>query len=370
MIPQRYQQQQASMLRACCCAASVFVLTGDGAIDRQLASLNPITGAKIWETAILGVASDTVQRIIKTSTGRLYARRNAKIEEYDISTGNVGTSITTGSNTSTWGIAANGEKINIVFNSGGTIASRRYNADLTLDWSFAHATSTDILGTIYVNPNGVTYWHISGAIDSLSDPLVRSLTNAGALSYLLLSPASQPYPDGYKKQFGFMHGDAVGDYLYVTIFEALPLTFPNKMNLYRINKSDGTFADTNTTCFKTGQDGSTVLHRTNRCANGSVYMPGDYGSNGINISLFRVSLDLATQIATFNSGSQIVAVDSLSNGDVIVTGTTSTTWPGSLGVSANTWCLSNDLATVKWAQLVGTAAYGGLSVASSYRPNS
>jgi len=347
--------------------APMVVLSGSGTTDRYLARLDPLTGAKAWEVALIASAGKGAESLIFNSSYELFVQTRENIKRKSMSDASDQATYTTSS--VDLGMGAIGTDI---VHSGFATALGAIQRRLTRELAVPYAWTYDAPN---VNQNSSTTTDASGnsyyiRIDNTSSTFTTQQIHRWALdangNLLWAINQTTPYaPDGEAHQFqGQCEAD--GTYIYAISRSVNQTTFVATRRVFRFLKSDGSQVDSIATAYDGGiAGGSQILFL--RRANNFFYVPLNHTATihsiaRVNLSMAELSkLDLGTRAV----GVDVVASDSVGTGDVIVVGETSTTWPGSLGERANCWRVSSDLSTIRWGVQVGTAAFNGLYAVSS-----
>lgn len=354
---------------------AVVVLSGTGTTDRWLARLDPKTGSEIWGGYMLAASGTGAQSMAFNSAFDLFVQRpgstgSTTLERRSIVDGLLVDAYAGGAVAQ--GLGAVGR--DIVFSGSDLtlgLIQRRIAANLTSPYLWTYdAPNVNQGAPCNTDSAGVAYFLRINAVTS--DTLPASQISRWAINadgtLLWAQMQSSPYAaDGEAHQF---QGQAqiAGDYIYVVTASFDIATFVSTRRVFRLNKSDGSFANTVATTYDAG-DGSVAQMLFPRVANDSLYVP----MRRVTIlkSLARIDLDL-NELATIDLGTAALSVDvlpddSVGTGDILVMGNNSTTWPGAAGARANCWRVSADLSKIRWGVQVGDATYNGIHGISSIR---
>ena len=349
--------------------APMVVLSGSGTTDRYLARLDPLTGAKTWEVALLANIGKGAQSLLFNSSFELFAQTIENIKRKSMSDGS--DQATYSSFSVAFGMGAIGTDI-VASGSDITLGpiQRRLTRDLTVPHAWTYdAPNVNQNAPATTDASGNSYYIRTNNTSSTSlipGPEIHRWALDANGNLLWAIDQTTPYAaDGEAHQFqGQCEAD--GTYLYAISDSFNVTTFVSTRRVFRFLKSDGSQVDTIATAYDGGTSAG-VQRVFLRRANNSFYVPLTrtaplHSIARVNLSMVELSrLDLGTLAL----GVDVVASDSVGTGDVIVVGNTSTTWPGSLGERANCWRISSDLTTIRWGVQVGTAAFNGLYAVSS-----
>ena len=359
----------------------VAVLSGVGANDRYIASLNPATGDKIWEVSAGGLSGSATKWLVFNSSFQLFSGAvgsgtNSHIKRRSMVDGSVEATLT--------GYLRNNMSPignDIVFSSDDpTIGFSQSRVTPALDGTFVWQYDTPNLSQMsdcVTDAAGNSYFvKITAFSNDVS--LVEIQRWALDKNGNLLWEVFQTTPNGAD---GYTHSPVSGalevddNYIYVLLVDIIfPGVFPfadRLLAVYRINKNTGALFDTRATAFlDTADSNPGAQYRKPRLINGSLYVPLRRRTSGYN-SIAKVNLSMV-QTASIDMGStaliytiDALPADSVGTGDILAVGNTSTTWPGSLGARANCWRISSDLSTIRWGVQVGEDTFNGIQGISS-----
>lgn len=346
-------------------AGGVAVLSGSGTTDRYLAALNAKTGAKLWENSIISVSGSSPFQLMFNSAFQLFNRRGGTtgIERRSMTDGSVELSYAVNS-AFLPGAIGTGLSFSYADATLGP-AQRRSTKDFTALWTYDSPNANQV-AACHTDSAGVSYFVRQDLLVNAAMGIHRwALSSAGSL---LWAQFQEPVAfDAFTHQIlGFVDTDET--YIYAMMEDGSGGT--STVCCYRFLKADGSRIDNRTTAFDTGEGSASTGVANLRVANNSVYIPIRVGT--YTTSVVRMAKDM-TEMSRIGLGTSATSVDVLPNdsigsGDILVTGNTSTTWPGASGARANTWRISSDLTTIRWGVQVGTAAFNGLHAISSYKP--